>query len=735
MGHVLTAMADHELLKDAREYLALLHKRRGLVASCVGVSLLLATLYNYTTRPVYQASCQILIDRETPNVLPGKEVLEVEKGSDYFETQYELLRGRTLAERVVERLRLQDSPDLRTGPLLTPWERLRSKLPAKPAPRAAEGDGLPLSPTAAAFRSRLSVEPVAGSRLVNLRFKAYDPALAAKAVNALAQLYIEQSLEFRYTTSAEATDWLVERVREQQGKVEAAERALQQYREAEGLVNLEERQGIVEQKLATLTEAVMKARTERIAREALARQMRSLTPAQLETFPLVMDSAVVQALRARLSELGEEEAKLSESLGDKHPDLVRLRARVRAAEERLRAEMENVVQSVENAYRTAKEQEAGLSTDLEAAKREALLFNRKAITYAALKREVEGNRQLLAELTSRTKQTGLETELRSTNVRIVEKAEPPRAPVLPRRAWNYQMALLLGLAVGIGLSILFEQVDNTVKTPEDVRTQLGLPFLGMVPETTAVAPQAASTGAEGPAPLIAREPQSAVAEAYRVVRTNLIFTSTETTGRVLVVSSANPGEGKTTTVANLAASLAENGMRVLAVDADLRRPTVHQHFGLEKVPGLSDLLVGKCTLTEAVRPTRLSRLSLLPCGYIPPNPAELLGSESMREVVAVLRKRYDWVLIDAPPILAMADTPVLCPHVDGVVLVVWAESCTRAAVEGAVHQVAHVGGKVTGVVLNKVDLERNSYYYSQHYGEYYRSYYADATSQRSGTSG
>ncbi len=715
-------MADHQLLQDAREYAALLHKRRGLVATSVGVALLVATLYNYTTRPLYQAVVQLLIERDSPNVLPNHELAEASKGADYYETQYELLRGRNLAEKVVERLELQKSTEFQTGALLTPWERIRRFFPAH-ADRPAATSGLSMTPAVAAFRSRLTVEPLAGSRLVNLRFAAYDPEIAARAANALAQLYIEQSLEFRYTASAEATGWLADRVREQQKKVEEAERALQRYREQEGLVSIEERQTILDQKLTTLAGAVLTSRTERITREALYRQMRALPPAQLGTFPMVMENTVVQGLRARLAQLHEDEARLTESLGEKHPDMIKVRGQIKAAEDKLAAEIQGIVQSVENGYRTAQEQEASLTADLDQAKRDALVFNRKAIELGALKRDVETSQQLLRELMSRTKESGLETELKSTNLRIVEHADTPSSPISPRRLWNYELALLFGLALGVGLSVFFEHMDNTVKTPEDVKGLLGLPFLGMIPD---VGPGVAA-GDAAAAPFILRDPQSPVAEAYRVLRTNLIFSSAETTGRVLLVSSASPGEGKTTTVANLVAALGENGGRVLAVDADLRRPTLHQHFGIAKTPGLSDVIVGKSQPSQAVQATRFRGLSILPCGYVPPNPTELLSSESMRELIATLRKRYDFIVIDAPPILAMADAAVMCPHVDGVVLVVWAENCTRPSVQRAVDQVTRVGGKLVGVALNKVDLERNSYYYSQYYGEYYRSYYAEGT--------
>ena len=267
-------------------------------------------------------------------------------------------------------------------------------------------------------------------------------------------------------------------------------------------------------------------------------------------------------------------------------------------------------------------------------------------------------------------------------------------------------------------------MDNTFKTPEDVREHIPLPFLGMVPDVGLKLPGGVSRG-----PQLVKSPNSAVADAYRVLRTNLIFSSAETTGRVMLVTSANPAEGKTTTLANLAVALAQNGAKVLAVDADLRRPTLYQHFAVPKTPGLTDLIVGKAAASQAIHSTKIDGLQLLPCGYQPPNPAELLGSPMMKQIIEALRAHYEWVLIDAPPLLAMADAPVLCPLVDGVVMVIAAESATKPAVMRAIDQVNSVGGKVAGLVLNKVNLERNSYYYSQYYGEYYRSYYAESNKQ------
>ena len=711
-------------LQEARSYLAMIHKRRGIVVTCLSVSLLAAVVYNYTTRPVYQATVQILIDRDTPNVLPTKELLEgTDRGTDYFQTQFELLRGRMLAEKVVERLNLQKHPEFQAGPLMSPWESFQRSILGKVPASTLDSDGMPLQPAVAAFRSRLTVQPIKGSRLVNLRINAYDPKLAADAANATAQTYIEQSLEFRFSTSNEATGWLSQRAEEQRKKVAASEKALQEYREREKLVNVEERQGLIDQKLSTLTAAVLNARTERITKETLFNQMRSLPASQLETFPTILVSPVVQQLRQSLSELQRERDKLGETLGEKHPEMLRVSSAIRSTEDKLRAEMQNVVRSVETDYRTAAQQEANLQANLDATKQEALELNRKTIDYNILRREGEANQQVFRELTNRTQQTGLETELRSTNIRIVEKAQTPGAPILPQRMRNYQLAILLGLGLGIGLCLLFDHLDNTFKTPEDVKTQLGLPFLGVVPD---VAGRAEAAGGRS-VPATHRSQQSGVSEAYRVLRTNLIFSSAATSGQVLLVTSANPGEGKTTTTVNLAESLANNGAHVLAVDADLRRPALHRHFALAKTPGLTDLIVGKCQPSQAIQGTTTKGLQVLPCGYVPPNPAELLGSQSMREVIQALREHYDWVLIDTPPILAIADTPVICPLVDGVVLVVGAEIGSRPTVHRAVDQLLNVGSKIVGVVLNKVDLQRNSYYYSQYYGEYYRSYYAEKT--------
>jgi succinoglycan biosynthesis transport protein ExoP len=714
---------EEHVLVSLRQYLSALQRRRSVLAATVVVALVTATLYNALTRPVYEATAQILIERELPevsssdqDVITGRSI-----GADYLNTQYHLLRGKALTERVVKRLNLESSAEFAKGPIMSPWERLWRRL-APASVKVEEEEEAKVGPAVGVFRSRITVEPVPGSNLVNLRFRAYDPVLAAHSANTLAQEYIEQSLEFRYTASSETTGWISEQVEDQRRKVEAAEKALQEYREREKLLNLEERKQLVEQKLTTLMGAAMTARTERITQQTLYVQMKNLSPERLGAFPLLIANPTVQSIRTQLAELQREHSRLAENLGDKHPDMVRVRTEMRALEDKLGSETQNIIRSVESAYRTAAEQEVNLQANLDAVRQEAFDLQRKSIEDNVLKRQLDSHQQLYTTLVNRSREGGLEKELKATNIRIVEKAEIPQGPVSPLRARNYQLALGLGVLAGVLLILAAEQLDSTIKTPDDIKQNVDLPFLGVVAEVTQ---RRTSPGPGAVAsPLILKQPRSALADAYRVIRTNLMYSSASSAGRVVAVSSVNPGEGKSTTVINLAVTLIQTGARVLVVDADLRRPTLHTHLSVTSAPGLSDALVNGTPPLDLIRKAAGTGIDVLVCGYISPNPAELLGSDALRELLGAVRQSYDWVLVDTPPILGMADTPVVARVVDGILLVISSESTTRQSLKRAVDQLTGVGAKVLGVILNRVDMDRHSYYYGQHYGEYYRSYYA-----------
>ena len=353
---------------EARRYLAVFHKRRTLIGTCLAGSLMAATLFNYTTRPVYQSTAQILIDRRAQSVLPTTgDRLDVAELTD-IATQLELLRGKEVAEKVVEKLQLHKTDEFQMGPMMSPWERFQRKFLGTKPELIVDALGMPLSPAAAAFRSRLTLEPVTGSRLVNVRFRAYDPRIAREAVNTLAKLYIEQTMDFRNTTSNAASGWLGDRLKEQQEKVRSAEKALQQYKERENIAVGEDREDLINSKISTISSAIVQSRMERLQKEATLAQVRSTSPSQWDGIPAVLANPSVQTHRAQLSDLQRERARLADSLGEKHPDMIKLRGDIKALEEKIQVEVQGVIQSLEGAALAARQQEASLQESLEAAK-------------------------------------------------------------------------------------------------------------------------------------------------------------------------------------------------------------------------------------------------------------------------------------------------------------------------------------------------------------------------------
>jgi capsular exopolysaccharide synthesis family protein len=397
--------------------------------------------------------------------------------------------------------------------------------------------------------------------------------------------------------------------------------------------------------------------------------------------------------------------------------MVKVRSAIQSAEAKLQVEVDKVVQSVKSDYETALAQERTFVGALEGGKAEALSLNRKGIEFSVLQRDAESNRQVYEALLQRTKETGISGELKASNIRVVDPAEVPSSPFLPRRQQDLTTAAFSGLVLALGLVFLFEYLDNRIKSPQELRAQLNVPFLGMVP----------SIDVKTSGTLLHDGVPPNFAEAIRGVRTNVLFSSADEGVRLIVVTSAGPGEGKSMFSSNLAVSLAQAGQRVLHVDADMRRPRVHAIFDVTQEPGLSNLLVGDCKPSEAIRKSPVQNLCILPAGMIPPNPAELLGSKRCEEFFNSLRQTFDWVILDSPPVLAVADASILANTATGVVFVVGADQTSRQAARAALEQLAAVQAHVIGAVLNRVDLEKNPYYYSAYYRKEYSRYYAQAS--------
>jgi exopolysaccharide transport family protein len=710
------------------DYLKVLHKRRWTAATAFLVVFVGATLYTFTVTPIYEARTRLLIESDNPNIISFKEVID-EQGAkaDYYQTQYNILQSRVLARKTLDGLKLWDNPYFGGRPAEAEPGLFGRLFGFGGSDRTAgsesanAGETIEQSRAIDDFLAHLTVSPIRNSRLVDLRYRLPDAALATRIVNALAKSYIEQNLEYKFVASKEASDWLGERLAEQRKEVEQAEAALQRYREQNDAISLEDRENIVVQKLADLNSAVTQAKTERFQKQALYNQLQSLrgNSAALDSFPAILSNSYIQQQKAELSQLQSQYTQLSEKLGDKHPDIIKVRSAIQLAQMRLDGEVAKVVQSVRNEYQAALAKENSLIAALSSQKGEAQTMNRKAIDYGVLERDVESSKQIYESLLQRAKETGVSTELKTSNIRVVDAAEQPMYPVSPRRALNLTLALFGGGLLAFGLAFFFEYVDSRIKSPDEIKAHLGLPSLGMVP---ALDPKTW----KGREPLINGGVPPNFAEAFRAMRTNVLFSSAEEGSRSLVITSTGPGEGKTMVAANLAIGFAQTGQRVILIDADMRRPRVHTMFKQKQEPGLSNLMVGHATPSSSIRKTGVPGLWLLTAGHLPPNPAELIGSQRFKEFIRLLGEHFDSVIIDSPPIMAVTDAAIAASAATGIVFVVGAEMTSRHAARAAIEQLQNGRPHFLGAVLNRVELERNAYYYSSYYRREYGQYYQAA---------
>ena len=714
------------------DYLRVLYKRRWPALTLFLIVFGGCCIYTFTATRIYSARVQILIEKESSNVVAFKEAVERNQiADDYYQTQYRILQSRAIARRTLDALQLWQHPQfadagdqsgglLRIVTKIQPGSGSSTDRTEAPSPEETRAQ----SRTIDAFLSALTVSPIRNSRLVELTFDSPDPALSARVANGVAKAYIEQSLEFKFLSSKEASDWLADRLGDQRKQVEKSEQALQRYREqTTDAVSLEERQNIVVQKLADLNTAVTRAKTERLEKEAAYNQIRTLQNDHeaLDIFPAILSNAFVQQQKAELADLQRQQAQLSEKLGANHPDMLKIGLAIRTAEAKIQAETIKIVQAMQSDYQRSLSQERSLTAALEQQKRDALDLNRKGIEYGVLLRDAASNRQIFESLMQRTKETGISGELRTSNIRVVDAAETPRRPVTPNTRNNLLIGLISGSVLAIGLAFFFEYIDNRIKTPDEIPRYLGIPFLGMVP---------ALFLNDSQAPLISVATPLNFGESFRALRTNVIFSSTEPGLRSVVVTSTAPSEGKTLVATNLAVALAQSGQRVLLIDADMRKPRVHAVFGKAREPGLSDVLVGTAKFAQTIHATAVQGLWLIPAGTPPPNPAELLSAKRFADLMASLGRHFDWAIIDTPPIMAVTDSAIVSHLTSGVLFVIGAEMTNRYAAQRAVAQLGRAKAKFVGAVLNRVDLKHHAYYYSNYYRREYNDYYASAAADK-----
>jgi succinoglycan biosynthesis transport protein ExoP len=719
--------------------LSAIFKHRRLATAAFTVVVAVMMLQTYSQVPMFRTSARVIIQDERSvaiGSLNANDPMYWQDSDQYNNTQYSILQSRGLAKRVVRRLELQNHPLFngmapRREGIMTRIADARHRVsavirsmigrtpaaPPMPVPGADE-DALEAG-LISQFLGGVRIVPGVKNRLVDIVYESSDPRFAAVAANTLAEEYTTQNLELRLAAIQKNLQWLSAEVAKQEKKVSDAEAAMTQYREDQNALSLGDRQNITIARLNALNETVTRQRTERMQKEATYKQLKAVDPASdsADAFPVIAANPAVAETKSKLADLVAERTRLSAKYLPNHPEIQKLEIQIKNGRETLTAQRARVIETVKNEYQTSAAQERSLSGSLEQQKTEAMDLDRKSGDYVVLQRQADSDRQLWQSLLQQQKELQVVSNSRSNNVQLMDRAEVPDAPFSPNRRRDWFTAIMAGMLVALGLVFSIEYLDDTVKTPEDVAKRLGLPLLGLVP---------ALRGDR--VPLLSETVPHDFGEAFRSLRTSLVFTAGAGESRVVAVTSSQPLEGKTTTACNLATALALGGSRVLLVDADMRRPGLHRSVGVQNEIGLSHLLVGQARVREAVQRTSEPNLFVIAAGRTPPNPSELLASERMKSFLANLSHGpFDWIVLDTPPVLAVTDAVVLAGIVSAVVFVVGSEMTRRVHAERALATLRAGKPRSIGVVLNRVDFDRNKYYYSRYYGYNYRSYYGSAT--------
>ncbi|WP_239470081.1 GumC family protein [Archangium violaceum] len=702
---------------DVMQYVRALWRRKWLIVGVTTVMALVGTLYTLRQPKIYSTSTSLIIDVAAPRVLDTevKEVMGDERSNywankEYYQTQNEVITSRAVASRVVDRLGLQNDA------AFLGVEGIKDEEERKKAMASIDAVGL--------VRSRINVIPSVNSRVVRIAVEDVDPDRAARLANEVAEAYIAENLNLRLKTTEGASAWLEERMSELGARANGSELNLFKFKRGADMLSMSlDKKGGPQQSTAKLAHdtymsTLIAVRTKIAALQARVdsmRQLRKSASPESEHWAEGLSEASegsLRDLRTRVLEQRTACVELSGRYLPEHPKMQECQQKLTVLQQELRRSLENLVLGAETDLAAAQANERNLLALVDKAKTEAFQVTEKEIQYEKLQREAENDQRMYEMVLKRFKELEVSGLLRTSNVRVLDAALPNPVPVRPNTRNSVMLFFILGLLGGVAVVLALEFLDASVASRADVEERLGLPFIGAMPPLV--------PGDGGPVDLyIHRHPRSPAAEMCRAIRTNLLFMSPDKPFRTVVVSSAGPSEGKSTVVINLGMVMAQTGTRVLLMDTDMRRPRLHGAFGLPDDMGVSSLVVGEGSLEGAIKSTDVPNLFVLPCGPLPPNPAELLHTRAFSELLGKLRERFDCILLDSPPLGPVSDALVLSKQTDGILLVLKAGTTHREQAKRAIRSLRDVKAHIIGALLNHVDLKSGRYE-----GEYggYNSY-------------
>ncbi len=714
----------HEDEIDIRQLWFTLSKHKWGIAGLAFVITLLTILIVFSLEPVYEASASLLIESEEANVVSIEEVYGIPgANSEYFETQAQILNSRDLAEKVFSLLKLKEHPEF------LPKEKKFSFDFRRYIPLdwliGSEADKKPLTESQKHtlliedFMEMMEIGLVRNSQIIKLGFESHYPDLAAEVPNTLAQVYINTYLEEGSEMNLQATNLINERIGELKQNLDKSEKVLQDYIEKEQLIDVKGIDSLAAKELDEITASLVEARRKRSEAQILFQQVKALKDGdvdKIESIPAILNHPIIQSSYTIKAEADRKVSELSKRYGPKHPKMISAISEQRTSNESLKRKMASIIRSISKDYEVARAEESHLQGALNRTKSEVKGINKKEFKLEELRREVESNRELYNVFLTRLKETSATSDMQSANARIVETAVAPTKPTKPKKALIVAIACMLSLMLGAMLAFLIESLDNTLKHSQDIEDKLKVSVLGLVPRLSIWLNKEVK-GLR----YFNENKQSGFAESIRNIRTGILLTAIDDKKKIVVVTSSIPNEGKSVVAVNLALALAQMG-KVLLIDCDMRKPTIKKVFVLDKnAKGLSQFIAGNSPIDKCIYHKQEEELFVMPAGIVPPNPLELISSNRFKDGLALLEKKFDHIIIDSPPVLAVSDAVVLSTLVNSVIYVVKADETPYQAAQKGIAKLQKVNAPLTGVVLNQVVHDKHSaydYYDGEYHGHY-----------------
>lgn len=779
-------------LRFLREWKRIILRHLWLILAIIVLVVPLAAIQAYRAKPIYQAITTIEVRPEASSLSKAGEILVVDSNDNTKAESY-IIRSAPVVKRAVINLNLDaDSrfmavntnrtvleaidalrgkkPDLDEGkaikssPIIAgPAESSQLSTDEKQTLSSVQEDRKRLDPYIQTLINNLKVDPVRETRLIHIIFTHTDPEIAAEVANGVARSFIEQSFESKTERFTSTSSWLEKSTNKLKDQMQQAEQRLANYSRENNIFSLEGKENLTAEKMARLHDQYMRAETDLLLKKSLYEEVQQ---GRVEQLPEAFADAKTAEMQKNLNTLAIAASELSVKYGARHPKLQEIQQQMSTIKTQLDANRSTLEERLKADYERAVRDDQSLSEALNRAKSEAVQQNQAAIQYSVLQQDLATAKALYTDFLNKTSQAKIQRAEQYNNVRMIEEAEAPTGPIGPKRTQTIVFGLLFSIALGIGLAYMLENLNTTVRTLDDLARTTQLPVLAVIPKLTDLLPgskRIVSIGAASPSPARAdvtlerrpsdpkdgpepvydrpRNPNppilvntlrkfSAAAEAYRILRTSLLLSTADQSPKRILVTSGQPGDGKTTTVLNTAIALSQLKAEVIVVDCDMRKPRVHKLAQIPKGEGLSTYLTRGGELYKYIHRTPVPHLSILPCGFIPPNPSELISSEKMKELMRLLARGYDYVILDSPPLVGVTDSMILSTLVDGVILVARSGMTRSELLQRAIQDLSGVGAKMLGVILNDLNLRHESidYYdqYTRHYSE--QSSYGDTNS-------